>query len=114
MKTLNHFISRFEKDLTKCLVLDGELIIAACSGGVDSMCLANALLKVGAKFEVAHVNFQLRGEDSEADSKSVQDWCESNDVVYHINQLPAEEEANRKGEGIQDAARRLRYAWCEE
>ena len=114
MKTLNQFISRFDKDLTKCLVLDGELIIAACSGGVDSMCLANALLKVGAKFEVAHVNFQLRGEDSEADSKSVQDWCEANDVVYHINQLPAEEEANRKGDGIQDAARRLRYAWFEE
>jgi len=114
MKTLHHLISRFEKDLTKCLVVDGELIIAACSGGVDSMCLANALLKVGAKFEVAHVNFQLRGEDSQADAKNVQDWCEANSVVYHMKQLPAEEEATRKGDGIQDAARRLRYAWFEE
>ena len=114
MKTLHHLISRFEKDLTKCLVVDGELIIAACSGGVDSMCLANALLKVGAKFEVAHVNFQLRGKDSQADAKNVQDWCEANSVVYHMKQLPAEEEATRKGDGIQDAARRLRYAWFEE
>jgi tRNA(Ile)-lysidine synthase len=114
MKTLQHLISRFEKDLTKCLVVDGELIIAACSGGVDSMCLANALLKVGAKFEVAHVNFQLRGEDSQADAKNVQDWCEANSVVYHMKQLPAEEEATRKGDGIQDAARRLRYGWFEE
>jgi tRNA(Ile)-lysidine synthase len=114
MKTLHHLISRFEKDLTKCLVADGELIIAACSGGVDSMCLVNALLKVGAKFEVAHVNFQLRGEDSQADAKNVQDWCEANSVVYHMNQLPAEEEANRKGDGIQDAARRLRYTWFED
>ena len=114
MKTLHHLISRFEKDLRKCLVADGELIIAACSGGVDSMCLANALLKAGAKFEVAHVNFQLRGEDSQADAKNVQDWCEANSVVYHMNQLPAEEEATRKGDGIQDAARRLRYAWFEE
>jgi tRNA(Ile)-lysidine synthase len=72
------------------------------------------LLKVGAKFEVAHVNFQLRGEDSQADAKNVQDWCEANSVVYHMNQLPAEEEATRKGDGIQDAARRLRYAWFEE
>ena len=78
------------------------------------MCLANALLKAGAKFEVAHVNFQLRGEDSQADAKNVQDWCEANSVVYHMNQLPAEEEATRKGDGIQDAARRLRYAWFEE
>ncbi|MFB1019667.1 MAG: tRNA lysidine(34) synthetase TilS, partial [Flavobacteriales bacterium] len=84
------------------------------SGGVDSMCLANALLKVGAKFEVAHVNFQLRGEDSQADAKNVQDWCEANSVVYHMNQLPAEEEATRKGDGIQDAARRLRYTWFED
>ena len=114
MKTLHHLISRFEKDLTKCQVVDGELIIAACSGGVDSMCLANALLKAGAKFEVAHVNFQLRGEDSQADAKNVQDWCEANSVVYHMNQLPAEEEANRKGDGIQDAARRLRYTWFED
>jgi tRNA(Ile)-lysidine synthase len=114
MKTLHHLISRFEKDLTKCLVADGELIIAACSGGVDSMCLVNALLKVGAKFEVAHVNFQLRGEDSQADAKNVQDWCEANSVVYHMNQLPAEEEATRKGDGIQDAARRLRYTWFED
>ena len=78
------------------------------------MCLVNALLKVGAKFEVAHVNFQLRGEDSQADAKNVQDWCEANSVVYHMNQLPAEEEANRKGDGIQDAARRLRYTWFED
>ena len=78
------------------------------------MCLVNALLKVGAKFEVAHVNFQLRGEDSQADAKNVQDWCEANSVVYHMKQLPAEEEATRNGDGIQDAARRLRYAWFEE
>jgi tRNA(Ile)-lysidine synthase len=114
MKTRHHLISRFEKDLTKCQVVDGELIIAACSGGVDSMCLANALLKAGAKFEVAHVNFQLRGADSQADAKNVQDWCDANGVVYHIKQLPAEAEATRKGDGIQDAARRLRYAWFEE
>ena len=114
MKTRHHLISRFEKDLTKCLVADGELIIAACSGGVDSMCLANALLNVGAKFEVAHVNFQLRGADSQADAKNVQDWCDANGVVYHMKELPAEEEASRKGDGIQEAARRLRYAWFEE
>lgn len=114
MKTLQHFISRFDKDLTKCRVRKDELIIVACSGGMDSMCLANALLKVDAKFEVAHVNFKLRGEDSESDAKSVQDWCIANGVLYHMNQLPADEEANRKGDGIQDAARRLRYAWFEE
>ncbi|PCJ80317.1 MAG: tRNA lysidine(34) synthetase TilS [Bacteroidetes bacterium] len=115
MKNLSfQFTARFKNELEKCEVEEGELVIAACSGGVDSMCLVNALLKGGAKFEVAHVNFKLRGEDSEADSKLVQEWCDANGVVCHVRHLPADEEAKRKGDGIQDAARRLRYAWFEE
>ena len=108
------FTTRFKNDMGKCGVEDGELVIAACSGGVDSMCLVNALLQGEAKFEVAHVNFKLRGEDSEADSKLVRDWCDENGVVCHVRHLPADEEAKRKGDGIQDAARRLRYGWFED
>jgi len=115
MKNLSfQFTARFKNDLDKCEVEEGDLVIAACSGGVDSMCLVNALLKGGAKFEVAHVNFKLRGEDSEADSKLVHEWCDANGVVCHVRHLPADEEAKRKGDGIQDAARRLRYGWFEE
>ena len=114
MNLQHHYTTRFQNDLAGCGVVDGELIIAACSGGVDSMCLVNALLKVGARFEVAHVNFKLRGEDSEADSASVIAWCDEHDVVCHVRHLPAGEEAAQKGNGIQEAARRLRYAWFEQ
>ncbi len=75
------------------------------------MCLVNAMLKVGAKFEVAHVNFKLGGEDREADSARLMAWCDENGVVGHVRHLPAGEEAAQKGNGIQEAARRLRYAW---
>jgi tRNA(Ile)-lysidine synthase len=114
MNLQHHYKTRFQNDLTGCGVTEGALVIAACSGGVDSMCLVNAMLKVGARFEVAHVNFKLRGEDSEADSASVVAWCDENGVVCHVRHLPAGEEAEQKGNGIQEAARRLRYAWFEQ
>lgn len=114
MNLQHHYKTRFQNDLSGCGVTDGELVIVACSGGVDSMCLVNAMLKIGARFEVAHVNFKLRGADSEADSESVMSWCEENGVVCHVKHLPAGKEAEQKGNGIQEAARRLRYAWFEQ
>lgn len=114
MNLQHHYKTRFQNDLSGCGVTDVELVIVACSGGVDSMCLVNAMLKIGARFEVAHVNFKLRGADSEADSESVMSWCDENGVVCHVKHLPAGEEAVQKGNGIQEAARRLRYAWFEQ
>ena len=114
MNPQHKYKHRFKNDLSGCGFTEGELLIVACSGGVDSMCLMNAVLKVGARFEVAHVNFKLRGEDSELDSASVKKWCEEKDVVCHVKHLPADEEALRKGDGVQEAARRLRYAWFEQ
>lgn len=119
MNAHQQYKTRFEKDLAKCgielnEVEQGDLIIAAVSGGMDSMLLAHAFKITGAKFEVAHVNFKLRGEDSEGDAESVKKWCLENDVVCHVKHLPADDEAKQRGDGIQDAARRLRYAWFEE
>ncbi len=114
MNPQHKYKQRFKNDLSGCGVTEGELLIVACSGGVDSMCLMNAVLKVGARFEVAHVNFKLRGEDSELDSTSVKKWCEEKNVVCHVKHLPADQEALRKGDGVQEAARRLRYAWFEQ
>ena len=114
MKLEHQYNIRFKNDLTRCGVSEKDLVIAACSGGMDSMCLINAMLKVGVRFEVAHVNFKLRGEDSEADSASVKAWCEENSIMCHVKHLPADEEAKRKGDGVQEAARRLRYNWFNE
>ena len=74
---------RFSKDLGRCGVIDGELILATCSGGPDSMLLLHALKTIGARFEVAHVNFKLRGEESDKDEEFVSGWCKKNEVVFH-------------------------------
>ena len=49
--------------------------LVAVSGGMDSMALLHGLVVNGYRVAVAHCNYQLRGEDSNADQKLVQDFC---------------------------------------
>ena len=41
--------------------------LLACSGGLDSMALAHLLHAAGIQVELAHVNFGLRGTESDGD-----------------------------------------------
>ena len=103
---------RFQRDLAKCGVVDGEKILVACSGGADSMLLTHALRISGHNIEVAHVNFMLRGEESDGDELLVRRWCEENHIPFHTRRLsPNDSEFTS---GTQDAARKLRYSYFEE
>ena len=88
--------------------------LLACSGGMDSMCLATLLVKSGISIEVAHVNFQLRGEESEGDAEFVQAWAKYHHVPFHLNLAETEALAKSKGISIQMAAREIRYRFLEE
>ena len=57
-----------------------EPVLAAVSGGIDSMCMADLLLHSGIRFSVAHCNFHLRGDDSDADEALVRDWAARNGI----------------------------------
>lgn len=90
-------------------------ILVAVSGGVDSMCLADLFLKNhGAEnFAVAHCNFHLRGEESDADEALVRSWAEANGVYCHVTSFDTQDYAARNGISIEMAARDLRYAWFD-
>jgi tRNA(Ile)-lysidine synthase len=88
--------------------------LLACSGGMDSMCLAALLVKSGISFEIAHVNFQLRGEESEGDAEFVQTWAKDHNLPFHLNLADTESMAKSKGISIQMAAREIRYRFFEE
>lgn len=88
--------------------------LLACSGGMDSMCLGDLLLHSGITFEVAHVNFQLRGKESEADQTFVQNWVKSKGLTFHPKRADTEKFAKQSGISIQMAAREIRYAFFEE
>ena len=61
-----------------------DTILIAVSGGVDSMVLAHLLLRLGCTIQLAHMNFQLRGEESERDEIFVKEWANTNQIPLHV------------------------------
>ena len=81
--------------------------LLAVSGGADSMVLALLFHNLGLNFEVAHINYKLRGEDSDLDQKVVQDFCEKNHIKFHLYEVS--ENDNKPENSIQLWAREIRY-----
>jgi tRNA(Ile)-lysidine synthase len=87
--------------------------LLACSGGMDSICLATLLSRSGISIEIAHVNFQLRGSESEEDRRFVQAWAEDHHLPFHLHLAETEAVAKSQGISIQMAAREIRYQFFE-
>ena len=96
------------------LIAEGDKVILALSGGIDSMVLAYLLLKTKVQFVAAHCNFHLRGEESDGDEKFVCEFAEKNGIHCFVKHFDTEKYAEENGISIEMAARKLRYAWFEE
>ena len=96
------------------LIAEGDKVILALSGGIDSMVLADLLLKTKVEFVAAHCNFHLRGEESDGDEKFVRDYAERNGIQCFVKHFETEKYAADNGISIEMAARDLRYDWFEQ
>lgn len=87
--------------------------LLAVSGGVDSMVLLHCFKALGLKIAVAHVNYQLRADDSRADEALVQTYCLKHSIPFHLKSLDKDSETqlNNEDKGIQEKARKIRYDW---
>lgn len=92
------------------------VFLLAVSGGMDSMCLAELFLhsSAGVRFEIAHCNFHLRGEDSDSDAALVCSWGKKNGVKVHVVDFDTLRYAEDRRLSIEMAARELRYRWFGE
>lgn len=98
----------FEKKLQKiCPNFKAKSFLLAVSGGVDSMVLAHLFLVSELKFEIAHINYKLRAEDSDLDQKLVEMFCERNQIKCHIYEIS--EKDQKPENSVQLWARNLRY-----
>lgn len=90
-----------------------QSILAAVSGGRDSVVLAELLHRGGYRFEIAHCNFHLRGDESDRDEQFVRDLANRYGVPCHVAQFDTDAYASEKNISTEMAARELRYAWFE-
>ncbi|AZA62245.1 tRNA lysidine(34) synthetase TilS [Chryseobacterium indoltheticum] len=108
--------SAFEKQLQNLIRLsDNPTYLLAVSGGADSMVLAylfSELRNAEIKFQIAHINYKLRGEDSDSDQKVVEDFCKKNDIKFHLYEVSEKDEQPKSS--IQLWARELRYRFFRE
>ena len=106
---------RFDRILNG-LLPEGEAVLLAVSGGVDSMCMADLFSgsALRPRFSVAHCNFHLRGEESDGDEALVRKWCESRGIIFLKKDFDTLGYAASKGISVEMAARELRYGWFAE
>ncbi len=99
-------------------MIDGAgSITVALSGGADSvallLCLKQLEDELSVKISAAHLNHCLRGEESERDERFVRDICSRLGVPLTVERADIRLEAEKSGESIELAARRVRYAFLE-
>lgn len=103
----------------KCGFKENDKIIVALSGGADSVTLFNVLLKIREEYGnielfAAHVNHNLRGEESDRDEEFVRDICKNNGIELFVLSRDVGALAKEKGQSIELCAREVRYAFFLE
>lgn len=99
--------------LSRNMIAPGDHVIAAVSGGKDSMALLHFLGTLaeewGFTLSAAHFNHNLRGEESAGDEAFVRAYCDSHSIPLSVGQGDVAGFSAEKGLSLEEAARVLRY-----
>ena len=94
---------------------EGQRVLCAVSGGLDSMCLLHMLdgwcRGRNGTVIAAHFNHRLRGEAADRDEAFVRETCEAWGIPLAAGRGDVREYAGREKLSLEEAARNLRYAF---
>lgn len=100
------------------LIEKGDKILAAVSGGADSVCMLHILdsLKdlLGIELFCAHLNHGLRGETADRDQSFVKMLCEEMKIPFFSKTVDIAELAENEKLSTEEAGRKARYAFFDE
>ncbi len=98
--------------------LYGKRVLAALSGGKDSVCLLRLLCLERDKGRLtlfaAHMEHGIRGDASVEDMEFCRRLCESLDVPFYSLRADVPRLAGESGEGLETCARRLRHEFLQD
>jgi tRNA(Ile)-lysidine synthase len=96
---------------------EGMAVLAAVSGGADSVCLLDLFARLRSEvpcpLAVAHLNHSLRGKESDADEEFVATLSARLHLPFHSKRLPPGS-LDGQPEGLEAAARQARYRFLSE
>jgi len=103
-------IQSFKKTVERYrLFHHSDKLLIAISGGSDSVALCHICHELGYDIGVAHINYQLRGEDSNEDALLVEMIAKKLGIAGHIKTIDCKSYAAEHSLSIQEAAREVRY-----
>lgn len=91
-------------------LIKSKLLIAV-SGGMDSVVLVHLCHQSDLNISLAHCNFNLRGEESDADEAFVLQIAKDLELDVYIENFDTEAFSKEQSLSTQMAARELRYEW---
>ena len=109
-------ISALPLDTT--LLRPGLRLAVGLSSGADSVALTCALAaraaELGIVLHAAHLHHGLRGAEADGDQQFAATLAGELGIPFHTHQIDTTAEASEHRESIEEAARRLRYAWFRQ
>lgn len=112
MAVLKEFVSFCQQNQ---LLPSGSSVVAACSGGPDSLALVDILWRLRETWQlricVAHFEHGIRGEDSRQDAAFVAAFCREHGLEFVQEAAAVPDWAASHGQSLETAARNLRYAF---
>lgn len=100
------------------MIRRGDRILAALSGGADSVTLLHYLFIykdiLGITVEAAHVNHMLRGKEADRDELFCRSLCEDMGIKLHVKRADVRKIAKDKGLSEELCGRNIRYEFFDE
>lgn len=95
------------------MIEKGDKVLAAVSGGADSVCLLHILVSLrkilGCEICAVHVHHGLRGAEADGDAEYVRELSDMWEVPCLVVYEDVAGYASRRGIGVEEAGRELRY-----
>lgn len=102
---------------TNRLFAPGDSLVLAVSGGIDSMVMLDLFVGLRSQWQleiaVAHVNHQLRGEESMDDEEFVRKVTERCSLPFYCNRIDVSELMHSTGLSKQEVGRQARYEFFD-
>ena len=108
---MENLLTEFQESLQSLGIAKKDRLLLAVSGGLDSVVLTSLSMMSGLEFAIAHVNFQLRGAESERDEAFVRQLADRYQKPFFVKKFDTLAYAKSEKTSIQVTARNLRYEW---